>query len=108
MDGDGGRMTVACSAPGMFHSRPWYTRTPRLAARAATMSGVILSIDSFWCATPPWSVTTIQSRPYLAAFWTNRETGFMPSGLYWEWMWWSPRRYTMSSSYELTGRGAPL
>jgi len=83
----GATNTVPCSAAGMFHSRPWNTSVRAFADRATTMSGFVLSTENFWWAGPPWSVMTIQSRPYCAERATCSETRHWASGLYWVWMW---------------------
>ena len=79
--------TVPCSADGMFHSRPWKTSvsSPNC-SRAATMSGLTLSTPILAWATLPWSVMTIQSRPYAAACCTWSATRYMASLLCWVWM----------------------
>ena len=86
----GATKTVACSAAGMFHSRPWKTRVSGWATRASRMSGLTLFTPSLACATEPWSVITIQSRPYWLAWLTWSSTRYWASLLYWVWTWWSP------------------
>ena len=83
--------TVPCSAAGMFHSSPWKTNvsSPN-SSRAATMSGLTLSTPILAWATLPWSVITIQSRPYADACCTWSATRYCASLLCWVWMWWSP------------------
>ncbi len=82
--------TVPCSAPGMFHSRPWKTRVSSVCSRASTMSGLTFSTPILACVTLPWSVMTIQSRPCAFAWRTWSMTRYLASLLYWVWMWWSP------------------
>ncbi len=82
--------TVPCSAAGMFHSRPWKTSVSSIRSRASTMSGLTFSTPILACASLPWSVMTIQSRPCAFACRTWSTTRYLASELYWVWMWWSP------------------
>lgn len=54
------------------------------------MSGLTFSTPILLWVTLPWSVMTIQSRPKAAACTVWSATRYIPSELYWVWMWWSP------------------
>src|SRR6266511_6007762 len=75
----GANVTVPCSAAGMSHSRPWKVSTCGTARRAARMSGWILSMETFSCATRPWLVIASQFSPNCAACWTCWRTLFWAS-----------------------------
>ncbi len=73
--------TVACSAPGMFHSRPWkITMSEPNSFRASSMNGTIASTLPFVeCAVLPWSVSTIHCTPLATAWRMWSRTRYLPS-----------------------------
>ena len=82
--------TVACSAPGTFHSMPCHSSSCGNFLAARLMSAAVASTECASCDVWPWSVMTSQSVPCLSAPRICCSIVYMPSYEYCVCVWWSP------------------